>query len=152
MIDGANTDAIAQTIQTAIAPVFLLAGISGILNVISTRLSRSVDRSRVLEQLHPGSTGKEHERHVEELRNIDRRITLANRATSLCVASALSICLVIILLFVSQMAEFPMGDGVALLFVLSMFLLAGGLVCFLSEIRIAVKSVWVRKELLERDR
>ncbi len=152
ILDGGNTNAIAQTIQTAIAPVFLLAGIGGILNVISTRLSRSVDRGRVLEQLHPASTGLEHQRHVEELRNIDRRIKLANRATTLCVASALSICLVIIVLFFSQMAGFAFGDAIALLFVLSMLLLAGGLVSFLSEIRVAVRSVRVRQELLERDK
>ena len=41
---------IAHLIQLAIAPVFLLAGIAGILNVLAQRLSRVVDRGRGLER------------------------------------------------------------------------------------------------------
>ena len=56
---------IAQTIQLAIAPVFLLAGIGSILNVLAARLARVVDRSRVLEQLHAESEGEDHIRYVQ---------------------------------------------------------------------------------------
>ena len=45
MISGED---IARTIQLAIAPVFLLAGIGAFLNVIAGRLNRVVDRSRFL--------------------------------------------------------------------------------------------------------
>ena len=41
--------AIAHNIQLAVAPVFLLSGIAGILNVLTTRLGRVVDRARRLE-------------------------------------------------------------------------------------------------------
>jgi Protein of unknown function (DUF2721) len=148
---GIDTGDIAHTIQTAIAPVFMLAGIGGMLNVISTRLGRAVDRSRTLERLHAETSGAEHLRHVEELRRIDRRIMLANRATSLCVGSALVICLVIILLFVNQLVTFRFGNIVAILFVVSMLLLAAGLLNFLGEIRVAIQSVIIREELLERE-
>ena len=141
---------IAATIQTAVAPVFLLAGIAGILNVIATRLGRVVDRSRLVESLHAGSLGDEHARHVGELRILDRRIKLANRATSLCVSSALTVCVVIILLFVSQLARLQVGDAIALLFVISMLLLAAGLITFLAEIQVAVRTLRVRADLLER--
>jgi Protein of unknown function (DUF2721). len=40
---------IAHVIQLSVAPVFLLAGISGFLSVLSIRLSRIVDRARLLE-------------------------------------------------------------------------------------------------------
>mgnify|MGYP006099929619 CR=1 FL=1 len=36
--------ALASVIQLAVAPVFLLAGIAGLLNVLSVRLGRAVDR------------------------------------------------------------------------------------------------------------
>jgi len=49
---------IAQTIQLAIAPVFLLAGIGSILNVLAGRLARVVDRSRVLEERTPTAKAK----------------------------------------------------------------------------------------------
>lgn len=70
---------VAATIQVSIAPVFLLAGIAGILNVLIGRMARVVDRSRKIEQLHPVSQGAEHDRHVWELRLIDRRLSVIDR-------------------------------------------------------------------------
>jgi Protein of unknown function (DUF2721) len=92
----------ATTIQSAVAPVFLFAGIGGILNIVGMRLSRAIDRTRVLEDLHAKSNGVEHHRYVAELAMLKRRIRHSNLATSLCVASALAVCLVVVLLFVSQ--------------------------------------------------
>jgi Protein of unknown function (DUF2721) len=151
-MDGAiEVSDIAATIQAASAPVFLLAGIAGMLNVISTRLSRAIDRSRLIETLHPISSGDEHQRHVNELRVLDKRIRLANVATSLCVASALAVCMVVTLMFVSQFAKLRYGDAVAALFVVAMILLGGGLIAFLVEIRTALGSLRIRAELLEND-
>ena len=47
-----ETGMIAQTIQLALAPVFVLVAIGNIMNILATRLGRVVDRSRVLQQLH----------------------------------------------------------------------------------------------------
>jgi uncharacterized iron-regulated membrane protein len=44
---------IASVIQLAVAPVFLLAGIAGLLGVLSTRLGRIIDRTRVIERRVP---------------------------------------------------------------------------------------------------
>jgi len=43
-------DEIAHIIQLSIAPVFLLTGVGTLLNVLSGRLARIIDRARVLEQ------------------------------------------------------------------------------------------------------
>ena len=143
---------IARTIQLAIAPVFLLAGIGAFLNVIAGRLNRVVDRSRFLEPLHSETTGPEHERHVWELRLLDRRIRLASNSIFLCVASGLAVCLLIVLMFVTELADLGFGNTVALLFVLAMGLLAAGLVLFLIETRVAVRGIRIREDLLERER
>lgn len=142
---------VAATIQVAIAPVFLLAGIAGILNVIVGRMARVVDRARQIEKLHPVSTGPEHERHVWELRLIDRRLSVINTAIWLCVASAVAICLVVALLFVAELTHLDIGGLVASLFIGSMLLLTAGLIAFLVEIRLSLRAVHVREELLERD-
>lgn len=142
---------IAQTIQLSVAPVFLLAGIGAILNMLAGRLARVVDRSRALERLHPQSTGPEHDRHVWELRMIDRRITIVSFALALCVSSAIMVCLVVALLFVAELAHLAIGTIVAVSFVLAMALLTAGLIAFLVETRIAVRTIHVRAELLERD-
>ncbi|MCW3838193.1 DUF2721 domain-containing protein [Sphingomonas canadensis] len=150
-MDAASLSTVSSTIQTAIAPVFLLAGIAGILNVMVGRLARIVDRARGLEQLHPRSTGPEHDRHVWELRLIDRRITVINSAIFLSVASALAICLVVALMFVSLLVNLHIGGIVAVAFIVSMLLLMGGLIFFLVEVRMSLGAIHVREELLELD-
>lgn len=143
---------VAATIQIAIAPVFLLAGVGAILNVMVGRLARIVDRARQVEQLHPRSTGPEHDRHVWELRLIDRRITVINNAIFLCVASALLICLVVALMFLAQLSDLHIGVVVAVAFIIAMALLMAGLIYFLVEVRMSLGAIHVREELLELDR
>jgi hypothetical protein len=143
---------VAATIQISIAPVFLLAGIAGILNVLVGRMARVVDRARKLEQLHPVSTGAEHERHVWELRLIDRRLAIINTSIWLCVASGIAICLVVALLFGAEIVHLDIGVIVAAAFIMSMLLLTAGLVAFLFEVRLSVRAIRVREELLERER
>jgi hypothetical protein len=143
--------AVADTIQTAIAPVFLLAGIGAILNVMVGRLARIVDRARQVEALHPRSTGLEHDRHVWELRLIDKRVSVINTAIFLCVSAALAICLVVAVLFVSQLTHLHFGGLVAVAFILSMVLLMAALVLFLFEVRMSLAAIHVREELLELD-
>jgi Protein of unknown function (DUF2721) len=152
MTDAIAVTDIARTIQLAVAPVFLLAGIGAFMNVIAGRLNRVVDRARVLERLHPESSGAEHDRHVWELRLLDRRISLASTAIFLCVASAITVCLVVTLLFVAELANLNYANSVAILFVLSMALLALGLALFLVETRVAVRGIRIREELLEREK
>jgi len=142
---------IAQTIQLSVAPVFLLAGIGAVLNVIAGRLGRVVDRSRTLEKLHPSTSGPEHDRHVWELRLLDRRMSVVNWALFLCVSSAVAICFVVALLFVAELADLRIGTIVALVFILAMILLTSGLVMFMIEVRLSLRATKVRVELLERE-
>ena len=148
-MEGPYLTTVAATIQAAIAPVFLLAGIGAILNVMVGRLARIVDRARGLEQLHPRSTGPEHDRHVWELRLIDRRISVINKAIFLSVSSALAVCLVVALMFVARLMSFHVGAIVAATFVVSMGLLMAGLIYFLIEVRMSLGAIHVREELLE---
>ena len=143
---------IAQTIQLSLSPVFMLAGIGALLNVLAGRLSRVIDRARALEQLHPRSTGPEHDRHVHELRLLDRRISIINGALFLAVASAVMTCVVVVLLFVANLADFHFGTLVALAFILAMLLLIASLVGFIVEVRVSLGAIHVRDELLEEER
>ncbi len=143
---------IAQTIQLSLSPVFMLAGIGALLNVLAGRLARVIDRARVVEGLHPRSTGAEHERHVRELRLLDRRIGLINAALFLAVASAVMTCVVVVLLFVAELAKFHFGTLVALAFILAMLLLISALIGFIVEVRVSLGAIHVRDELLEEER
>lgn len=140
---------VAQTIQLALSPIFMLAGIGAVLNVLAGRLSRVVDRTRALERLHPSSTGPERERHVGELRLLDRRIAIINRALFLAVTSAVLTCLVVVLLFVGTLTNLHMGSVVAVTFILAMLMLIASLASFMVEVRLSLRAIHVREELLE---
>ena len=49
MLPESPIETIAHVIQLAVAPVFLLTGIGGMLSVMTNRLGRIVDRARALE-------------------------------------------------------------------------------------------------------
>ncbi len=140
---------IAQTIQLSLSPVFMLAGIGALLNVLAGRMARVIDRARILEQLHPRSTGPEHDRHVWELRLLDRRISIINAALFLAVSSAVMTCTVVVMLFIAELTGLHIGTIVALSFILAMLLLILSLVAFMVEVRVSLHAVHVRAELLE---
>lgn len=135
-------ETIASVIQLAVAPVFLLAGIAGLLNVLSVRLGRAVDRVRVVET----RLGKEpHSDHVTilqaEISALWSRIRLANWSIRMFVAGALVVCLVIVSLFFSEFAHFNMSAAIVVLFLGAMLLLIMGLILFLVEVSISTRSI-----------
>jgi hypothetical protein len=152
MLQATPVSTIAQLIQLAIAPVFLLAGIGAILNVLAQRLARIVDRARVLEAEYASLDDGERSRAATELEILDRRMSVVNRAISACTASALFVCLVISILFVADLAQIEWGRPIAVLFILAMLLLTAGLLFFLYEIRLAARSLRVRQEFMPHRR
>ncbi|HEY9580410.1 MAG TPA: DUF2721 domain-containing protein [Rhizorhapis sp.] len=139
---------IAQTIQLAVAPVFLLAGIGAFLNVCAGRLGRVIDRARVVERVVLETVGEERKRMLREIRKLDRRIDFLNNAIFLSVASAILVCLVVVLLFSAQLFGAPMGTPVALLFIIAMLLMISALCTFLVEIRLASSTIHIANEVL----
>ena len=142
---------IAQTIQLSLSPVFMLAGIGALLNVLVGRIARVVDRARVLEARHAAAEGVEHGRVVSELRLLDRRLTVVNAALFLATSSAMMTCMVVALLFVAELAHLRFGTLVAVAFILAMAMLITALALFIVEVRLSLGGVRVRRELL-RDR
>ena len=142
---------VAQIIQLAVAPVFLLAGIGAFLNVCASRLARIVDRARGIEPRLLASRGREHDRLQAELRLLDRRIVIVNRAIFFTVLSAVMICLVVVLLFAGGLGAEHFATAIALLFIASMVAIGTGFFIFLMETRIASRSVRIRNELLDHE-
>lgn len=140
---------VAQIIQLAVAPVFLLAGIGAFLNVCAGRLSRIVDRARQIEPFLLASRGDEHERWLGELHVLDRRMVLVSRAIFLTVLAAVLICTVVVLLFAASFANAHFATAIALLFIASMIAIGLGFAIFLLETRVGSRAVRIRSELLE---
>ena len=142
---------VAQIIQLAVAPVFLLAGIGAFLNVCAGRLSRIVDRARQIEPLLLASRGDEHDRWLGELRVLDRRMVLVSRAIFLTVLAAVLICTVVVLLFAASLADAHFGTAISLLFIASMIAIGLGFAVFLLETRVGSRAVRIRAELLSHE-
>ena len=144
-----SVTAVAQIIQLAVAPVFLLAGIGAFLNVCAGRLSRIVDRARTVEPLLLAARGKEHERRLGEIRVLDRRMALVSWAIFLSVLAAVLICVVVVLLFAASLTGAHIGTAVALLFIACMISIGLCFAVFLWETRLGSRAVRIRTEILE---
>lgn len=143
---------IAHTIQLALAPVFVLVAIGNILNLLSTRLSRVVDRARLLQQRHGETEGVAHDMVVTEIRAIDQRIHLVTRSIRLLVISGLSIGLTVAVLFLEELINMPFERIAAGFFLFSIFLLMWALVLFLRETQVAAATLRIPRDYLELER
>lgn len=143
---------IAQTIQLALAPVFMLVAIGNIMNILSTRLGRIVDRSRQLQERHLATEGPEHDDVVREMRAIARRIHLITRAIFLLVLAGLSIGTTVAVLFLDEIAGFKLPLLAAGFFLVAIGLMMWALMLFLAETRIASAQLRIPRGLLELDR
>jgi hypothetical protein len=131
---------IASAIRLALAPVFLLTGIAGLLNVMAGRLARIVDRIRALTDVR--SEGKAHERvpDIPAQRALERRRHYTSIAITSCTIAALLVCIVIATLFVEVMLGAPLKWLIGGLFTAAMLALVVGLAFFLREVHLAMQG------------
>jgi len=136
---------IGHIIQLAVAPVFLLTGVGTNLLVLTNRLARIIDRSRVLENRIDALGEPIHSNALDELAVLFRRAHLINLAITLSTTCALLICVVIAALFVGDALGLKFSTFIALLFVLAMLALIGSFLCLLREIFIATAMLSRRR-------
>lgn len=135
-------ETIAGVIQLAVAPVFLLAGIAGLLNVLAQRLSRVVDRTRVVERHILKETHEQHRVTLQqETAGLWKRVRLVNWSIRMFVSGALLICLVIVALFLGELANLNLLVPIAVLFMSAMCLLIVGLILFLVEVSVSTSTM-----------
>jgi uncharacterized protein DUF2721 len=145
MNQAVAASAIAHQIQLAVAPVFLLAGIGALLNVMAQRLARVVERGRSLEREFAALDEETRRLAAAELHILDKRMTLAHLAITACTAAALLVCVLVGTLFVADLADFAFGRPIAWLFISAMLLLVAGLSLFLWEIGLAMRALKIRR-------
>ena len=139
-VDPAST-VISHAIQLAIAPVFLLTGIAGLLGVMANRLARVIDRARYFGGAWSDLDPATQEATRREFSYLERRRRLASWSINFCTAAALVVCLVIMTLFVDEMLTVNLRWLAGALFVVAMLCMIGGLATFLREVYVATHSV-----------
>lgn len=135
-----DSSAITHGIQLAVAPVFLLTAVSGMIGAVAGRLARIIDRARVVEDRARMTADPDLlQRAYVELASLRLRGQLANGSIGLLTCCAFLIGITIILLFLGETTDFQSSRfavGGFLAGVVS-FLLA--LVCFLTETLLATR-------------
>ena len=141
MFEAIAKTGISHVIQLAVAPVFLLAGVGAILNVMANRLSRIVDRARALELKLAAADAGARAELTQRLANLSRRARLISHAMVLCVGTAVLVCAVIIALFVGEFAGVSTKLPAALLFIAALLSFLLALVWLLREIFMAIHTM-----------
>jgi hypothetical protein len=135
-----DSGAITHGIQLAVAPVFLLTAVSGMIGAVAGRLARIIDRARTVEDRARVSSDTDFlQRAAVELGELRTRGRLANGCIALLTSCAFLIGVTIIVLFLGETTDSQVGRYAVTSFLLGVvsFLLA--LLCFLAETVIATR-------------
>jgi len=139
MIFAPDLSTVTHGIQLAVAPVFLLTAVSGMIGAVAGRLARIIDRARFLEaQLDAGDVEKSKAAKMyDELLRLRRRGWLVNGCLALLTFCALLIGTTIILLFLGETSELPILKIATVCFLGGVVFFLSALVCFLTETLLA---------------
>jgi MFS family permease len=135
-------------IQLAVAPVFLLTAVAGMIGSVAGRLARIIDRARVLEGRIDANPTEPMSAAFAELAQLRIRGRLVNACIALLTFCAILIGLTIVALFLGETTEMQIFRIAAGLFLsgVSCFLMA--LLCFLAETVIATRVLKFRRHSL----
>jgi hypothetical protein len=141
MLETVAKAGISHVIQLSVAPVFLLTSVGAILNVMSNRLSRIIDRARILELKLEGADAIQRAELERRLANLSRRAKMVSHAIALCVITSVLVCAVIITLFVGEFLSYSFVVPAALLFIAALLAFLLALVWLLREVHVATSTL-----------
>ena len=140
--------AITHSIQLAVAPVFLLTAVSGMIGAVAHRLGRIIDRARLVEERSHHAHDTASRRRAEwELGQLRLRGHLANACIALLTCCAFMIGLTIILLFLGETAGVRVSPWAVGSFLFGVGFFMGALLCFLAETFLATRILDFRPGL-----
>jgi hypothetical protein len=142
---------ISTLIQLSVAPVFLLAGVAGLLNVFTSRLTRSIDKLEKIDaqinkhEKQDDACDQESE-FLQKRRNfLIKRMKNINFAIFFATATGLMVALVIISVFFSSLFDFNSEIPISISFIFAMVFLIISLILFLREIYFTNLSINLKK-------
>jgi len=143
---------VSHLIQLSVAPVFLLAGVAGLLNVFTGRLARIIDKVERIDAFEENKK-KANENHIPTAEQVKRRSFLTmrmentNLAILFCTTTGLLVALVIVTIFLSEMLSFKGATFISTLFILAMITLILSFLVFLREIFYTTSFIRSKKAL-----
>ncbi len=147
MFFASEIGTVTHGIQLAVAPVFLLTAVSGMIGTVAGRLARIIDRARLLEdRIEAASPDNPMIAAYQELERLRLRGWLVNACIAMLTFCAMLIGLTIVALFLGETTEINILRVATVSFLsgVSCFLLA--LVCFFAETLLATRILKFGKQ------
>ena len=136
-LDGTS---ITHGIQLAVAPVFLLTAVTGMIGAVAGRLARIIDRARLVEERSRGSSDSAWlQRATRELQQLRVRGMLANGCIALLTSCSLLIGVTIIVLFLGETSGIQISRWAVASFLVGVACFLAALLCFLAETFLATR-------------
>ena len=150
IVDTNIVSNIITLIQVSVAPVFLIAGVAGLLNVFTGRLSRIIDKLEKLDFYISEEEKKDKnfvidEKLIKRRRFLVMRMQNTNLAIFFCTTTGFTIALVILTIFASSLISLDAHLIISILFILSMVCLIISLLLFLREIYYTTSFIKVKR-------
>lgn len=146
-----NSGEIVNLIQLSVAPVFLLAGVAGLLNVFLGRLTRIIDKLERMDSILIAKKKKD-DSYEEDTKSLQRREFLimrmqnTNFAIFFATATGLMVALVILSVFATTLFSYHIELTISIFFMLAMFFLIIALILFLREIYFTTYFIKLKKD------
>jgi len=135
-----NTSVV-ELIQLSLAPVFLIVGIGTMLNAVTGRLARIIDRARCYEKENDSDNEQLTKNQTNDLTALKKRMRYANYAINFLTGAAVIICIDVILLFVNGLVMVSLDNIIIALFILTLLMITAGLLNFFFEVSVATKTL-----------
>ena len=139
-----DADALTHGIQLALAPVFLLTGVAGLIGAVSTRLARIIDRGRILEDRLEARAVRDIDASYRELARLKVRGRLVNLCMLLLTLCAALIGLTVMALFLGETTALDTVRLVSFSFVGGVVLFILSLLGFFAETLLATQTLRFR--------
>ncbi len=142
MFFATDLDTVTHGIQLAVAPVFLLTAVSGMIGSVAGRLARIIDRARLLEdRIDAAAISDPMLTAFAELKQLRLRGALTNACIGLLTFCAIMIGLTIMALFLGETIELEILRIATILFLSGVVCFLLALICFLTETLIATRML-----------
>jgi len=133
-------------LQTAIGPMILISGVGLLLLTMTNRLSRVIDRARMLAKEIPEQSGSVSTKISAQIQVLWRRAQLIRLAITLASMSALAAAVLIIVLFFTALWQMETAWLIGALFIMCMTCLIGSLIVFIHDVNQSLAALRVELE------
>jgi hypothetical protein len=142
MLEVGAPEDVAHVIQVALTPVFLLTGVSGLLNVFNARLMRMAGRAESAAELLRNSTDKSERARLEtQFAQLARRIFVLQVAIALGALAGAATGGAALTLFIGDLRDAVVGSTLFILFGCAVICITLALAAFLTETFLAWREL-----------